>query len=194
MPYSKGLALGDGVCLGVDNYLWKSNDYKPPVNVFLCHDNEKLSVKFVAFEKEICCLEKNDNGRVWCDSCVEFFLKPFSHDNRYINFEINPIGAMIMSIGEGRNGRETLVFEYKKQLHVKTQIENEFWTVEFAIDFLMLKKIFQMEADEPLQEIYGNFYKCGDETKYPHYGMWNVIDKSEPDFHLPEYFGKLILE
>jgi hypothetical protein len=40
----------------------------------------------------------------------------------------------------------------------------------------------------------GNFQKCGDKTKFPHYGSWNRIDTPEPDFHRPEYFGDLILE
>ncbi|HEX9250722.1 MAG TPA: carbohydrate-binding family 9-like protein, partial [Ignavibacteriaceae bacterium] len=38
----------------------------------------------------------------------------------------------------------------------------------------------------------GNFYKCGDETEFKHYGMWSLIENSTPDFHLPEYFGKII--
>ena len=40
----------------------------------------------------------------------------------------------------------------------------------------------------------GNFYKCGDDTKYPHFGCWNEVVWEEPDFHRPECFGDLILE
>ena len=39
-----------------------------------------------------------------------------------------------------------------------------------------------------------NFYKCGDETQKPHYLSWNPVKTSKPDFHRPEYFGKLIFE
>ena len=39
-----------------------------------------------------------------------------------------------------------------------------------------------------------NFYKCGDETQKPHYLSWSPVKTSKPDFHSPEYFGKLIFE
>ena len=41
--------------------------------------------------------------------------------------------------------------------------------------------------------IRANFYKCGDETPIPHFGMWSPVDNETPDFHRPEYFGKFIL-
>ena len=39
----------------------------------------------------------------------------------------------------------------------------------------------------------GNFYKCGDLTRYEHYGMWNPVQSDTPDFHRPESFGELVL-
>ncbi|MDE6137165.1 MAG: hypothetical protein K2F97_06800, partial [Muribaculaceae bacterium] len=43
-------------------------------------------------------------------------------------------------------------------------------------------------------EMRGNFYKCASATSQPHYLSWNPIDTPEPDFHRPEFFGKLILQ
>ncbi len=40
----------------------------------------------------------------------------------------------------------------------------------------------------------GNFYKCGDLTSEPHYLSWAPITFERPNFHLPAYFGNLILE
>ena len=40
----------------------------------------------------------------------------------------------------------------------------------------------------------GNFYKCGDLTATPHWGSWNPVGTGAPDFHRPEYFGKMPLE
>lgn len=37
-----------------------------------------------------------------------------------------------------------------------------------------------------------NAYKCGDETKQPHFACWSNILTENPDFHCPEYFGELI--
>ena len=38
-----------------------------------------------------------------------------------------------------------------------------------------------------------NFYKCGDETKVPHYISWSAIDTTSPDFHRPEFFAPVEL-
>src|SRR5690606_1910669 len=37
----------------------------------------------------------------------------------------------------------------------------------------------------------GNFYKCGDELPEPQFVAWNPIDYPTPNFHLPQFFGKL---
>lgn len=39
----------------------------------------------------------------------------------------------------------------------------------------------------------GNFYKCGDLTAEPHYLSWSPIAFERPNFHLPEFFGELLL-
>ena len=43
-------------------------------------------------------------------------------------------------------------------------------------------------------EMRGNFYKCASATSQPHYLSWSPIDTPEPDFHRPEFFGKLTLQ
>ena len=40
----------------------------------------------------------------------------------------------------------------------------------------------------------GNFYKCGDGLKVPHYVTWAPIATEKPDYHRPEFFGELFFE
>ncbi len=190
VPYSEKLNFESDYTLKIENYKWMRNHYEPKVQVFLIHNNDSLKIRFKAFETEIRFVEKSDNGEIYCDSCVELFLRPFSDDERYINFEINPIGAMIMSLGETRNDRIECVYNYKKHLNVSTQIFDEYWLVDFTIPFSMLNEIYQTDA---MIQPKCNFYKCGDKTAFPHYGMWNKIISEKPDFHRPEFFGELIL-
>lgn len=42
--------------------------------------------------------------------------------------------------------------------------------------------------------LHGNFYKCGDLTSEPHYLSWAPVTFEHPNFHLPAFFGNLILE
>lgn len=46
---------------------------------------------------------------------------------------------------------------------------------------------------EPV-EMRGNFYKCASATSQPHFLSWSPIASPAPDFHRPEFFGKLILQ
>ncbi|MHB1483473.1 MAG: carbohydrate-binding family 9-like protein [Saccharofermentanales bacterium] len=194
IPYSATLDFGSEHSLEVDVYRWSGNDYKPAVEVFLTNDGEKLRIRMMAYESEIRCEVRDDNGNVWEDSCMEFFVRPYDDDPRYVNFEMNPAGAMIMSIGADRNTRNPIIFKYKNELNLETKIEEGFWTVEFEVPFCMLNDIYGKPADTIIDKIYGNFYKCGDKTKYPHFGMWSDIDSEIPDFHRPEFFGTLVLE
>ena len=45
-----------------------------------------------------------------------------------------------------------------------------------------------------VNDSYCNFYKCGDKQVEPHYLSWNPVLTDNPDFHRPEYFGKVIFE
>jgi hypothetical protein len=192
--FSENLIVSENPTVIIDCYKWVENNYKPLTEVFLCHNDKAIKVKIKAHETELRYEAKTDDGRVWCDSCVEFFVKPFASDDRYINFEINPIGSMIMSIGEVRMNRKTIVFKYKPSLDLKTEAGEECWYVEFIIPFAMLYEIYNITDKIKLNSIFVNFYKCGDETKFPHFGMWNEVLTEDPDFHRPEYFGELILE
>ena len=39
-----------------------------------------------------------------------------------------------------------------------------------------------------------NFYKCGDDTTIPHFVTWNPVGTENPDYHRPEFFGKVLFE
>ena len=195
VPFSENLIFSDESTLNVDIYKWVDNSYNPRVDVFLCHNNEKLGVKFIAYESEISIKAKSDNERVYCDSCVELFIRPFEDDMRYVNFEINPVGAMIMSINKVKGDSEVLVFKYKPLLNMVTDQKDDCWTVQYEVPFSMLSEIYGKEyVIKSGDSINANFYKCGDEARYPHYGMWNEILSENASFHQPLYFGKLVLE
>ena len=37
-----------------------------------------------------------------------------------------------------------------------------------------------------------NFYKCGELTDHPHLAMWSEVEVEIGDFHVPDFFGKLV--
>ena len=68
------------------------------------------------------------------------------------------------------------------------------WTVEafFTLDFI--GKTFGKTEFSRGEVLKGNFYKCGDKTAIPHFGMWSPIDSEKPNFHQPQFFGEMVIE
>jgi len=182
---------------------WDENGYRPKSSAKVFYTEDALHVMLESFETEIKAVYRNMNDPVYKDSCLEFFLYPNPElDRRYMNFEFNPLGTMLLGVGEGRNDRKFLYIDWKEVFCVKTAImeqtpENNsqcFWSVQFCIPFEFIKSIYGNVEFVSSHKMKGNFYKCGDETRYPHYLCWNNILKSTPDFHVPEFFGELVLE
>ncbi len=136
---------------------------------------------------------KNMNDPVCNDSCMEFFLMPFAEcDNRYINFEINPLGTMHIGIGENRYNRKLLeVDDCQLYFHFESIVASKGWTILYQIPYEFINECFNRDDFDQVKMAYANFYKCGEETKRPHYLCWNNIVSKKPDFHLSEFFGRL---
>ncbi len=127
------------------------------------------------------------------------------NDDRYFNFEINPVGSLYLSIGNGRFGRQFMKETPESCFQIRTSVpkaslpdyHDGFWTVEYAVPLDFIQKYFNRFSFSPGGKLRANFYKCGDGTQYPHFGCWNPIsaaDYPNPDFHRPESFGWLRLE
>ena len=61
------------------------------------------------------------------------------------------------------------------------------WTLKFYIPDSFLLGIFGQISSVAK----GNFYKCGDATGHAHFGTWSDVEVPAPDFHQPDFFGKL---
>lgn len=185
-------------CLKIDNYLWIHNGYKPEVEVKICYSNEFLFAYFKVYEKEITATYTEINDPVHKDSCVELFINLFPDiTDKYFNFEVNAIGTM--HVGFGAIGNRASLTEYEiKEIEIYSTIKSplnglhgsEYWETFYKIPIDVFEKHYKLKFKAA--EAKGNFYKCGDNAKYEHYGVWNKIDSEKPNFHLPNYFGELI--
>lgn len=181
--------------LEIDIFKWVNNNYRPRTYAKLFYNDNAICVQFTVYEKQIVARYNNMHDPVYLDSCVEIFFRP-DRDMRYINFEINAIGAVLLGVGKNRYDRKKIdedisAFEIKNTVDNPKTYNNDKWQVEFKIPFWFFEKYFDsFQKSEPL---WANFYKCGEETTYEHYGMWSDIEFGE-DFHQSKYFGKLHLE
>ncbi|MBE7064123.1 MAG: hypothetical protein IJN25_04690 [Clostridia bacterium] len=181
----------------IDAYRWMDNGYAPRVRAALCYNRDAIYIKFWAYETEIRGTHKTHNEQVCEDSCVEFFFHPNSDPN-FFNIETNVLGTQLIGFGPERNGRtrvevEDDVMQIIPSVKDAEGYDNTFWTVEYRVPFSFLKR-FYGDLDIVKDGLRANLCKCGDLTRYEHYGMWNEIEIEEPDYHRPDWFGKMTFE
>lgn len=187
----------------IDNFPWDNNGYRPRTEVKMVYSNSFLKIHFKSFEKEIKTVYSNVNDPVYEDSCVEFFFSPIlSKEKNYMNFEINAIGTYLIGFGPYNGDRIRITNEDINTFSINTSVteesvknyEEDFWTITITLPFTFIEKYFGKLNFHSGYKFKGNFYKCGDKTKFSHYGCWNLINNDVPNFHLPDFFGTLVLE
>lgn len=179
---------------------WEEFPYRPEVTVQIAYNENELFLQYHVNEQSLKAAITKSNGRVWTDSCVEFFLSPEGNDD-YYNLEMNCIGTALLGFrkkGEGAihatdeqistirriSSLGDLPFPEKKKL---TE-----WTITIAVPW----EVFFKHNLKPVsgRKMRGNFYKCGDELSVPHFVSWTKIKTEKPSFHEPAFFGGLEFE
>ena len=112
-----------------------------------------------------------------------------------MNFEMNSRGAFLSAVRTDRKNKTPIHEIAPDDMPRVTPFKGEdHWGVEAFFTLEFIKLAFGVEGFKSGDVIKGNFYKCGDETPVPHFGMWSPVDNETPDFHRPEFFGELIIE
>ena len=176
----------------IEEYPWKgeANPYSPEkVEFRVLHDGHNLYVRFDTWEEEVRATYTVPNDPVCRDSCVEFFFQPDNADGRYLSFEINPLGTLLIGLG---HGIPDIVYlpDDRTQFNIETYREEHYWQVCYEIPEAFIKKFIRTLSPQ----IRGNFMKCADDSAKPHHGCWSKIDMPHPAFHVPPFFGHITLE
>jgi hypothetical protein len=176
---------------------WKDFPYRPEVSFAIAHSNDCIFLKYFVSENAIRAVNSQINSAVWEDSCVEFFIH-FNDDKGYYNFEFNCIGTQLGGFGKTRSERDLLPKELVGTIQTESFIskvkvkEAVYWELSVAIPMNIF--IHHQFSTLSGQEGRVNFHKCGDQLPMPHFLAWNNIQSSEPNFHLPEFFGEIYFE
>jgi len=190
-----------GVSLFVDKINWLEYPHKPNVKLFAVYSEEYLWICFEVKGDFFRAKAMVDQEAVWEDSCVEFFISTGGEnghvselDTIYRNFEFNVLGVCLSAVGT-KSEREMLSPEVMKRILRFPSTERNIlpsegdcfdWKLSVAIPLRLL-------GIEPGSLFTANFYKCGDLTAHPHFLSWSSIDSADPDFHLPQFFGRVEL-
>lgn len=184
----------------VDSYVWGGVErayktYGQLAYAKTSDEKQGLYIHLFCEEKHPVSKEKQLDGMVCMDSCMEFFFGMYdacSDDVHYLNIESNSLGVTFMSFGESRYDRVFLDALGVERFPVSVNIGENGWEVFVFVPEKDLKKIFGLSDIDENTVMRGNFYKCDENAGAP-FGSWAPIVAPAPDFHRPEYFGKIVM-
>jgi hypothetical protein len=176
---------------------WAEYPYKPEVHFRIAHNGRHIFLNYQVEESDIKAV-CGDNGRVWEDSCMEFFIA-FDDENLYYNIECNCIGKLLVGTGVDKNNRSHIPPDLLNRIDRWSglgdlPVENQ--SGKWELSLIIPVDVFSEHSIDALdgKQAKGNFYKCGDNLKIPHFLSWNPIQSENPNFHLPAFFGELSFE
>jgi len=188
--------------LTIDTYPWYQSGKKQSTQIKLAADHDTLFLQIIAEDKYSFAQQTELNHMLICeDSCVEFFFSPSGIlGSGYVNLEVNCCGTLHLAYGIGREERKFISLEAANFINCQTSINSPVkieqegdsqWSVEIALPFAAIESLTGEKVNT--KQWFANFYRCGGRTEQQ-YAVWNDIAVSEPDYHRPEHFGKLVFE
>jgi alpha-galactosidase len=170
---------------------WQGHNADPhrATEVGLLWTPETLFIKFHARFREITVFPDADpNGRrdhLWNRDVAEVFLQPDSSDPLlYKEFEVSPNGMWIdLDLSHGQRSDLQSGLRRRVQLNKETST----WIAELAIPMKSLTPSF-----DPTEIWCANFFRVEGSAEPRFYSAWQPTRTPQPNFHIPEAFGKLI--
>ncbi len=179
---------------------WENYPYRPEVLFRIAHMGTAILLHYRVNEKSIRAVAPADNGRVWEDSCVEFFIHLSGERDEYYNFECNCAGRLLVEYGiPGK--REHIPVDVTRCVQRWSSLGSESFAERMGncaweLAMIIPVSVFVRHPISLLDGMtgYANFYKCGDLLTEPHFLSWNPINLPKPCFHCPDFFGKINFE
>ena len=179
---------------------WSEYPFRPQAAFRIAYSPTGFYLHYRVEEPHLRARYGEDNGSVWTDSCVEFFLQPHP-EGPYYNIECNCIGTLLMGTGPGRHDRTRIPnallqkadrYASLGRTPFETRSADGAWEVALSLPYTLFQNtVLSPKSGDTMR---GNFYKCGDELPEPHFLSWHPIHTAQPDFHRPEWFGELIFD
>ena len=179
---------------------WQEYPYQPSVKFRAAHIGHAVLLHYQVAEASVRAVATADDGRVWEDACVEFFLSPESNDF-YYNLECNCAGKLLLHGGAAGTERpgasEEVLKSVKRWASLGTEpFEERVGECTWEVALVIPTSAIFRHSIESLdgKTMRANFYKCGDLLQTPHFLSWSPIDLPQPKFHCPEFFGEIKFE
>jgi len=188
----------------LENRMGDLPDFIPITHVKMLYDDLNVYVIFKVQDRFVRIVTNKINGPVWEDACAEFFFSPdMAAPLKYFNLETTGGGTPLMCYNTFPLELQYLDTTDIKEIEIAHSlpelVPNEItdsitWTLEYKVPLALLEKYANVSRPAPGINWMANFYKCASNNSNPHYFTWAKVVSPRPNFHLPEYFGKLVFE
>ena len=179
----------------ISNVNWAEYPYAPEVSFKMAYSDKAVAILFEVKEDHVRAEAMENNGPVWQDSCVEFFVMGPDGEH-YTNFEMNCAGTMLAARRTSRHDPAPFAPEQFAQIRRITSLPHEQIDSKSHGQSWWAMEVIPFEAfgySEKPSSLRANLYKCGDKCEQPHFLSWSPIDLPSPDFHCPKFFGTIEL-
>jgi len=188
--------------LTLSHYMGAKPKHMPKVYAKVAYDDEAIYVIFKVEDQYVIARAKDYLGRVWEDSCVEFFFTPDEDSGKgYFNLEMNCGGTVyfqfqtspgenVIQIARSDFDKITIAHSLPKIVNPE-MTEPTTWYVEYRMPISILENYINITRPAPGVKWRANLNKCADQCSHPHWLTWAKIDYPTPAFHKPFYFGVL---
>lgn len=165
------------------------------VQFAIAYNNDSIYLQYNVEEPVVQATYGKNNEPVYRDSCVEAFFS-FDGGASYYNFEFNAIGTVLAAYGHSKQSRTFLPDVALQQIQSLSVIRKEGSGVNWQFTVAIPFAVFVHQSFTSLKGVActANFYKCGDDLPEPHFLCWSPVQSKEPNFHLPQFFGRLLFE
>ncbi|MBR0161608.1 MAG: carbohydrate-binding family 9-like protein [Oscillospiraceae bacterium] len=192
---SSAAELSDAPLAELSSFYPVGNGYEPRTTAALVYvPGEGFYARMRCYETAPKAEETREDGDVYKDSCLECFLN-FNPEQgeEYLNLEANARGTLHCRFGRDRYVRRSLAeLGVGPRPVAVSRVLPDCWEMDYFVSVALVEALFHKSSFAPGDRLRGNFYKCGDETAFPHFGMWNPV-QGELNFHQPAFFGDLII-
>ena len=181
----------NGPAWELPNFPWGSAPLKVCAEVR--HDDANFYVCLRAYEKDPRITVFEPEGSVHLDSCMEFFFSPCpALRPDYFNLEANAAGTDKFDYGEGRHGR-IQAEKFHGFEEMAAEVTPDYWQLLCTIPYAAIRAHAPEFEGKSGDMIRANIYRCGELAGVKSFVTLFPIMVESPDYHRPEFFGKMIL-
>jgi len=188
----------------IENRMGALPKFIPITYAKMLYDDQNVYIIFKVRDRFVRIVTNEINGPVWEDAAAEFFFSPdMAAPLKYFNLEMTGGGTPLMCYNtfplelhylDTTDIKEIEIAHSLPELVPNEITDSVTWTLEYKVPLVLLEKYANVTRPAPGINWMANFYKCASNNSNPHYFTWAKVVSPTPNFHLPEYFGKLVFE